>query len=566
VAFATHSFWRFFLMIVSRRYRSGLFAGVFASLMAVTSAAQAWGGCDALQGNLQRGDITRRIAVLNTGDQVFLSVIAAKVELRFVHLVLESGSTTYVVPSAKNGATFDLNLNEHLLVWNGPITPNIVWSCTPAAHSAAAHYSVTQGHALLTHQLGQTRQVDRLGDFGGTAGSINSPVTGFTAAERLALDAGSASAVAPHLGMGRNLSRYEEMAASLRPGAYEDEGPRWLGGPAGFGAASPTSGNLGGLRFSGSGDSGAPFNFSASLRDVAQTAAYQEQQRLAQNPAAAALGFAGTRGKAPSAQALPLDIWVEGRFTSLNDGRDGADLHGRTGLFGVGIDYVFNPVLLAGVSLSFDSSVQKTTSIERETKGNGWLAGPYATLRVAPDLYWQTRLAAGRSNNEATHGTNPPETFGSTRWLGTTKLTGRYQMGGAWQLRPSAGVAYMEEISDEFASSGSSPTVVKTRVGTATAGPEISYQYRLASGWLVEPRVGTEAIWTFTRDVSIGGTSETFAGDAIGPPGLRGRVEIGLRAVNTGGTVIDFSGAYDGIGAGDYNATTGRAVLRVPLN
>lgn len=83
---------------------------------------------------------------------------------------------------------------------------------------------------------------------------------------------------------------------------------------------------------------------------------------------------------------------------------------------------------------------------------------------------------------------------------------------------------------------------------------------------LIEPRAGIEAIWTFARDISVGGNSAIVGGEAIGPEGVRGRAELGLRTVIVGGTVIDLSGSYDGIGAGDYNTVTGRAVLRVPLN
>ena len=42
------------------------------------------------------------------------------------------------------------------------------------------------------------------------------------------------------------------------------------------------------------------------------------------------------------------------------------------------------------------------------------------------------------------------------------------------------------------------------RVGTASAGPEISYQYRVSRDVLLEPRIGAEAIWTFARDMLAG--------------------------------------------------------------
>jgi hypothetical protein len=47
---------------------------------------------------------------------------------------------------------------------------------------------------------------------------------------------------------------------------------------------------------------------------------------------------------------------------------------------------------------------------------------------------------------------------------------------------------------------------------------------------------------------------------------VRGRAEIGLRASTSTGIGLDFSGSYDGIGAKDYDAFTGKATVRVPLN
>ena len=46
----------------------------------------------------------------------------------------------------------------------------------------------------------------------------------------------------------------------------------------------------------------------------------------------------------------------------------------------------------------------------------------------------------------------------------------------------------------------------------------------------------------------------------------RSRAEIGLRASTSGGIGLDLSGSYDGIGAKDYDAFTGKATVRVPLN
>lgn len=439
------------------------------------------------------------------------------------------------------------------------------------ATTIIAKQSAARVQAIMTNQMGSSRQIDRLMDQGGSINSLT-PGPAFTAREQRALDVATGAATAPRLGMGTGLASSlggTPLGAQLGLRATTDDdlaSPMRTRGPGGSDTARGGGMNIAGLALFGTSDGAAAYNFSTSLRDITRAAQQQEEQRLKDDPTAAAMGFTGARSGRLDKRANPLDVWVEGRFMRLNDGRNGADISGYSGLFGTGVDYVFNRALLAGVSLSYDVSGQKSSAQGTEARGTGWLVGPYATVRLSDNLFWQSRAAWGKAHNEVSPDATTTDSFGSTRWLASSKLTGRYQM-SAWQLRPSVGVAYMEETSDGYTSAnGSLVDSVKTRVGTASAGPEISYQYRLNPDVLIEPRAGIEAIWTFARDISVGGNSAIVGGDAIGPEGVRGRAELGLRAMIVGGTVIDLSGAYDGIGAGDYNTITGRAVLRMPLN
>ena len=438
-----------------------------------------------------------------------------------------------------------------------------------------AQQSSQRVQALITNQMGSSRQVDRLMDFGSGSGNAGSGVggtsnfaSGFTAEEQQALEVASNGVSAPRLGLGAGGGSNVPLSQSLglRPGLSDESDDFGRTGPGGGYGRSGGSVNVAGLNIFGSADGGANFNFSTSLRDVARAAQQQEAQRLADDPNAAALGFTGARGRAMGRRANPLDVWIEGRFVQLNDGRNGADLHGSSGLFGAGVDYVFTPGLLAGISLSYDTNSQKSTAQGMEARGNGWLVGPYATLRLAQNLYLQSRAAWGRASNDVSPDLVVRDSFESQRWLMSSKLVGRYQV-GALQIRPSASVSYMEETSESYTSAtGAAIASTKTRAGSFSMGPEFSYQMRVASGVLMEPRIGMDAIWTFARDISVNGNSGLIGAEAVAPDGVRGRVELGLRTMMTGGVVVDLSGSYDGIGAGDYNVITGRSVLRVPLN
>ena len=82
---------------------------------------------------------------------------------------------------------------------------------------------------------------------------------------------------------------------------------------------------------------------------------------------------------------------------------------------------------------------------------------------------------------------------------------------------------------------------------------------------MVEPFAGVQLIWNFADDTTVAGVG-ALNGDVAGPSGACGRTELGLRARSSSGISLDFSGSYDGIGAGNYSAAIGRANLRVPLN
>lgn len=130
---------------------------------------------------------------------------------------------------------------------------------------------------------------------------------------------------------------------------------------------------------------------------------------------------------------------------------------------------------------------------------------------------------------------------------------------------PSASIAYMEDNSESYRDTfGALIPSVKSQLGQAKAGPLVSYRWVSASGAVVEPYAKAQVIWNFADDVSAAGVG-AIDGDLVGPTGARGLAELGIRA-KTGGLGLDVSGSYDGIGAGDYDAWTGRAALRLPLN
>jgi outer membrane autotransporter protein len=221
--------------------------------------------------------------------------------------------------------------------------------------------------------------------------------------------------------------------------------------------------------------------------------------------------------------------------------------------------------LLVGTMVQFDSMRQRSNLQTSDVSGQGWLAGPYATLRLTDNVFWQARAAWGQSSNEVSPFQTYTDEFDTDRWLISSTLTGRWGM-GPWVFRPSASVAYIEDVAKSYADTfGVVVPEVKSRLGQAKAGPDIGYRYQFTRDVVIEPHAGLQVIWNFAVDTTATGLGQINGEDA-GPAGVRGRAEIGLRAITSNGIGLDLSGSYDGVGAKDYDSFTGRAMVRVPLN
>jgi outer membrane autotransporter protein len=166
-----------------------------------------------------------------------------------------------------------------------------------------------------------------------------------------------------------------------------------------------------------------------------------------------------------------------------------------------------------------------------EASGQGWMLGPYATLRLSDHVFWQARGAWGQSSNEVNPFGTYSDHFATQRWLASSTLLGRWGM-GPWQFRPSVSVAYMEDVSQSYADHfGIVIPSVKSQLGQAKAGPEIGYRYQFGPDLLIEPHVGMQVIYNFA-----GANVGVIAGQNAGPEGVRGRIEIGQRATTSRGS------------------------------
>jgi hypothetical protein len=350
------------------------------------------------------------------------------------------------------------------------------------------------------------------------------------------------------LGLDLGLDRQIDLlTGSSADGSVWSDDPMALGGMR-------LSGFLGGNAFDpGSGRD--PF-------DTDQVTFAASLQQMRQTNAAAGLPYGlGATTRSPPPVKSPFDIWVEGSFAWFSDGSGFSERNGHWGVVFVGADYRLSSNLLVGALVQFDSSSQDFEILASKARSSGWMAGPYATVRLSNNLFFQARAAWGKSTVELGFDGSPDDSFDADRWLVRGTLIGQWRS-GPWQLRPRISIGYIEERQETYLSSlGVTVPEQTLTLGQVKGGPEISYRYLMTDGTVIEPSLLLEGVWNFMQDRGAVAVDEQLFGEE-----LRGRVETGLMVHMRSGLAFGASVSYDGFGTSDYQAIAGKARLRVPLN
>jgi hypothetical protein len=257
-----------------------------------------------------------------------------------------------------------------------------------------------------------------------------------------------------------------------------------------------------------------------------------------------------------------FDLWVEGSYASYEYEGRGDRNSGGFGLFKMGADYLVSPGLLVGTLVQFDRMSEKSNVLGYKIEGDGWMAGPYVEVRLSRHLIVDMKGLWGTSDNSVSPFLTYTDSFDTARWLASVGLTGFWEM-GAWRFTPRAQViGYHDEQKAFVSRSGILIPEQSVAIGRLIAGPEVSYRYLHPVGLLIEPRAAVKALWTFSQDGgNVLGTLQEAPIDT-----LRTRFEAGLKLQAPGGTRVDLSAGYEGLGDSRLEAVTGKAQLTVPLN
>jgi hypothetical protein len=278
-------------------------------------------------------------------------------------------------------------------------------------------------------------------------------------------------------------------------------------------------------------------------------------QDASRKQSAMTLGPTGYSASTPLA-AGSVRVWSEGYLSGFN-----GDL-AQDGDFQVlyaGGDILLGPNVMLGLLGQVDWMDEKSGRLGSNIDGQGWMVGPYLGILLGPVWQFDARAAWGQSDNDINL-LGGKGSFDTDRWLARGSLRGNWYS-GAWRLTSITELGYVEEQQDRFRESGGAVIPGQTvALGRFTFGPELAYRIE-ANGSFIEPQVSLQGLWNFDQMGNV-----VLDGFVSSPDDFYGRVEAGLMFGREGGMTFRAVGAYEGIGASDFELWSGRVWASVPLN
>jgi outer membrane autotransporter protein len=258
--------------------------------------------------------------------------------------------------------------------------------------------------------------------------------------------------------------------------------------------------------------------------------------------------------------ASPWDLWVEGRYSGFSDDAGNIDRDGHVGLLYVGGDYRVARNMIVGVVAQFDWAKDDSGVLGSSVDGNGWMVGPYMSMQVHENVYFDLRASWGRSDNDLNIGTTTGS-FDTSRWLVKGTLAGNWVY-DAWRITPSAELAYVTESQDSFTNSGGVFVAGQdVSLGRLQFGPEIGYRFAHTADTFIEPFAAIKGVWDWDNP-----NVQIIDGFVVGPGDFWGRLEGGLNVATANGWLVRGMASWDGLGTKDYNGYTLQGIVNVPLN
>ncbi len=324
-------------------------------------------------------------------------------------------------------------------------------------------------------------------------------------------------------------------------------------------AGAPTQ-NTASLPITGAGDAeNGELKFSASFSD------YMNKWN-ARNDSKMRMGAAGQNTPCNEAKAPRFDFWGKGTYEYFKNSRSS----GHFWLAQAGADYVVQEGLLIGFMAQFDHTKfdDKNDADEAfgyKVSGRGWMVGPYMAVNVIDNIYFDGRVLVGRTTNNISPYRTYVDTFKTTRWLASARLSGSWSW-KKWSLTPSVEYLHFQDKSKSYVDNlGVTISSQRVRINQLSFGPRLNYK---------TPIKNSNA--TFGAFLDIKGImdmtpvsrksfeeNEKFEPDASR---LKARLEAGFSLNYTNGFSMGLSGGVETSGESGISAASVSGRVTIPFS
>ena len=282
--------------------------------------------------------------------------------------------------------------------------------------------------------------------------------------------------------------------------------------------------------------------------------------------AIATSGVAGSYGTAPG-QSSPapatsrsgFDIWAQGTYAKSENGNNDS----MSGLFFAGIDYRYRNAAVFGFMAELDITDQSNTPANTAADGVGWMAGPYAVLRLHQNLYADARATYGQSYNRVNALGLFYDDFETDRVLLQGGLTGDFDF-SPFTFNPFAKLTYFWEQQRSYTDTlGNRIPNQSFDLGRLEFGPEVTVSFQSEGGVDTAFHLSISGVYDFNSFENDTPSDPTLAS---ADEAFRARLEGGAAVVLPGRNIqIKGEGFYDGVGVPDFKAYGGTLAVRIPF-
>jgi hypothetical protein len=257
-------------------------------------------------------------------------------------------------------------------------------------------------------------------------------------------------------------------------------------------------------------------------------------------------------------------MWAEARVSQSEQRieENGAKyaIDGNGGTLYLGADYLLQPGLMIGGLLQIDQYRESYGGLGMSAGEQGVMFGPYASVRLAPDVFFDARAAWGTAENEADTPSGTRLSFDTERQLFRGRLSGNRKIFGL-QFTPSVALAMVEtHQADPAALPATGLGEESSVIGRLGLGSGLSYRIALDDGAFLQPNAALSTGWNVDSLDDLALASAHLSNDS------GAKAEAGLVLGTSEGISFQATGAVEGIGKDDYSAWSGRLSLTAPLN